>query len=80
MATSSTGQRHFVPTLAGQITDEGVVRIQARLGTLVELEPGAWTLQLLIAPPDSLPKDLDALDAGGAWRAVELRVTVRADG
>lgn len=80
LARSDAGARVFVPRLAAERSAQGAVRVRGRIGELVELELGSWTLELLVAAPEQLPTNADAAaETEAPWRRLSLRVIIVAD-
>lgn len=80
LAEPTAGPARLVPEVAAEISESGVVRLRGPLDGFVALEPGAWTLTLIIAAPDLLPRELAELDdeQRSAWQRVSIRVTITA--
>ncbi len=78
LATSSQGATVFSPEVEAQVSAQGVVRLSGPLHEIIALEPGLWTLAVLLASPDDLPTDEAAVRAqdAGPWRTVEISLTV----
>jgi hypothetical protein len=72
----------FVAEPGATISDSGAIRLRSKLDQLFgsqadRLEPGEWTLTLLIAPAGDLPSNLaDARASVGRWQRVSVRVTI----
>ncbi|HLT38321.1 MAG TPA: hypothetical protein VK034_18675, partial [Enhygromyxa sp.] len=76
LAESST-DRTFVPTLDVEVSERGAVRLRGRLDRWITLTPGDWSLRLFVATPDQLPSEADATsERVGAWRSLDVRVTI----
>jgi hypothetical protein len=76
IAEADHARARFVPRPDAHVAESGVIRLRTRL----ELEPGEWTLTLVIAAPSDLPNNLeDARAAEGPWQRVSVRVTIVAE-
>ncbi|PRP91717.1 hypothetical protein ENSA5_52970 [Enhygromyxa salina] len=76
VAVSETGARVFAARVEAEISAEGAIRLRGLLATHIELEPGEWTLRVLVAPPDRLPRDLDQLDDWPTWQTIAFELTI----
>jgi hypothetical protein len=76
VAEGSGARAHFVPDPHAQIAESGAIRLRTELDQLIALEPGEWTLTLLIGPPGDLPSNLADARAEGSWQRVSVRVII----
>lgn len=81
LATNMAGESKLVRPKGVAITPAGAVRITGPLDRFIALSPGAWTVEVIIGPPDTLPSSPDAaIEAGrdAGWQSVPLEVTITA--
>lgn len=80
VARPSEGRSRLARPVEGvQISKNGAVRLDGPLDQLIALEPGDWTLELLVGSPSALPRDLaDLRDASETppWRTVVVHATI----
>jgi hypothetical protein len=76
LAEPDEGVARLVPLPAAQVSTSGAIRIEGRLADHVALEPGAWTLSIVVAPEGELPDDAARADR---WRVASVRAIVIAD-
>lgn len=75
-AKAEDGQQLFLPQVDAEISASGAVRLRGRLDRWLTLSPGVWTLTLFVAPAEQLPRDAEQANEPGAWRTLDVRVTI----
>lgn len=73
-ARSEGGETRFVPRIDAQVSEVGAILVSGPLNRHVELSPGSWLIDLLVAEPDALPEQPGADQ--GPWRRLSLRVII----
>ena len=81
LATNVAGESKLSRPKGVAITPAGAVRIAGPLDRFIALSPGAWTLEVIIGPPQTLPSSPEAAIGAGrdaGWQSIPLEVTITA--
>lgn len=81
LATNVAGESKLSRPKGVEITPAGAVRIAGPLDRFIALSPGAWTVEVIIGPADTLPSSPEAAIAAGrdaGWQSIPLEVTITA--
>ena len=81
LATDARGKQRLTRPDGVQVSAAGAVRIAGPLDRFIALTPGVWTVEVIIAPADTLPGSPDEATEqrrSGAWQSIPLEVTITA--
>ena len=73
---SGTTAAVYRPDVGVEISPAGAVRLRGELSAFIELEPGRWSLSMLIAAAGALPRDAPAAKSPGDWQRATIDVTI----
>lgn len=75
LATSGAGDVVYSRAVAAEITDSGSVALRGPLDSFIALDPGDWTVEVLVAAADAVPDSADEAQASD-WQRLPIEVMI----
>lgn len=77
LARPASGDPIFATASAAEISPSGSVRLQGPLSRFIQLEPGSWTVEVIITPAEAAPTSAEDAAQGG-WQRLPIEVIIAA--
>ena len=78
LVAQGEGRAARMARVQAETSKSGAVRLSGVLTEMIDLEPGAWTITVVVSPAAAAPGDVEEALTGAAGRRVVFRVKVRA--
>lgn len=79
LATPTSGAARLVPLPQAEVSASGAVRVRAKVSDILGETLGTWHIQILIGPPESLPRDRAQAERDGPWARVAFDLEIVSD-
>ncbi len=79
LVAQGEGRPDRMARVKAETSTSGAVRLSGVLTEMIDLEPGAWTITVVVSPAAAAPGDVEAALTGVAGRRVVFRVALRGE-